>query len=96
MEPTSTLLELADRSVVRPEGTLHNVMVSIDSWEYLVDFLIINPKNRLDGHPLILGRPWLVIADAYIGCQQGSMTITRGSNIKNLALYPPAQPSVTK
>ena len=23
------------------------------------------------------------------------MTITRGSNIKNLALYPPAQPSVT-
>eukprot|EP00253_Pinus_taeda_P031372 PITA_31372 len=30
-EPTSTLLELVDRSVVRPEGILHDVMVSVDS-----------------------------------------------------------------
>eukprot|EP00253_Pinus_taeda_P025718 PITA_25718 len=42
---TSTLLELADRSVVRPEGILHDVMVSVDSWEYPTDFLIINPKT---------------------------------------------------
>ena len=33
--------------------------------------------------------------DVYIGCRKGSITITRGSNIKNLALYPLAQPSVT-
>eukprot|EP00253_Pinus_taeda_P003175 PITA_03175 len=69
VEPTSTLLELADRSVVRPEGALHDVMVSVDSWEYPTDFLIINLKTRLDGHPLILGRPWLATADAYIGCR---------------------------
>ena len=47
VEPTSTLLELADQSVVRPEGTLHDVMVSVDSWEYPIDFLIINPKPDL-------------------------------------------------
>ena len=94
VEPTSTLPELADRSVVRLEGTLHDVMVSVDSWEYPTDFLIINPKNWLDGHPLILGRPWLTTVDAYIGYRQGNMTITRGSNIKNLALYPTTQPSV--
>eukprot|EP00253_Pinus_taeda_P009894 PITA_09894 len=64
VEPTSTLLELADRSVVRPEGTLYDVMVSVDSWEYPPYFLIINPKTRLDGHPLILGRPWLATVDA--------------------------------
>lgn len=95
VEPTSTLLELADRSVVRPEGTLHDVMVFVGSWEYPTDFLIINPKNQLDGHPLILSRPWLATADSYIGCRKGSITITRGSNIKNLALYPLAQRSVT-
>ena len=95
VEPTSTLLELADRSVIRPEGTLYDVMVSVDSWEYPTDFLIINPKTRLDGHPLILGRPWLATADAYIGCRQGNMTITRGPDIKNLILYPPAQPRIT-
>eukprot|EP00253_Pinus_taeda_P007925 PITA_07925 len=57
LDLTTTLLELADRSVVRPKGTLHDVMMSVDSWEYPANFLIINPRNRLDGHPLILGRP---------------------------------------
>eukprot|EP00253_Pinus_taeda_P022931 PITA_22931 len=94
-EPTSTLLELADRSVVRPEGILHDVMVSVDSWEYPTNFLIINPKTRLDGHLLILGRPWLATADAYISCRQGNMIITKGADIKNLVLYPRAQPSIT-
>eukprot|EP00253_Pinus_taeda_P002517 PITA_02517 len=70
-------------------------MVSVDSWEYPTDFLIINLKTRLDGHLFILGRPWLATADAYIGCRQGNMIITRGTYIKNLVLYPPAQPSVT-
>ena len=67
LEPTTTLLELVDCSVIRPEGTLQDVMVSVDSWEYPADFFIINPRNRLDEHPLILGRPWLAIVDAYRG-----------------------------
>ena len=70
-------------------------MVSIDSWEYPAYFLIINPRNQLDGHPLILGRPWLATIDAYISCRTSSMTIARGSNVKNLALYPLAHPSLT-
>eukprot|EP00253_Pinus_taeda_P002518 PITA_02518 len=55
LEPTTTSLELADRSVVRLEGTLHDIIVSVDSWDYPVDFLVINPRSRFDGHPLILG-----------------------------------------
>jgi hypothetical protein len=54
-EPTSTMLELADRSVVKPVGTLQDIAISVDSWEYPTDFLVINPRSRLDGHPLILG-----------------------------------------
>lgn len=64
LEPTTSLLELADRSVIRPEGTLQDVMVSVESWEYLTFFIIINHRNRLDGHPLILGRHWLATANA--------------------------------
>ena len=30
LDPTTTLLELADRSVVKPEGTLQDVMVFAD------------------------------------------------------------------
>lgn len=66
LEPTNTLLELVDRSIIRPEGTLQDAIVSVDTWEYPVEFLIINPRNRLDGHPLILGSPWLATIDAYI------------------------------
>jgi hypothetical protein len=54
-EPTSIMLELADRSVVKPVGTLQDIAISVDSWEYPADFLVINPRSRLDGHPLILG-----------------------------------------
>lgn len=45
LDPTTTLLELDDRSIFRLEGTLHDLMVCVDSWQYPVDFLIINPKN---------------------------------------------------
>jgi hypothetical protein len=53
-EPTSTMLELANRSVVKLVSTLQNIEISVDSWEYPVDFLVINCGIRLDGHPLIL------------------------------------------
>lgn len=65
---TPAMLELADIFVVKPEGTLDDIIISVDSWEYLVDFLVLNPKNNLEGHPLILGRPWLATANTYIGC----------------------------
>ena len=83
LEPTATLLELADRSVIRPEGIVKDIMVSVESWEYPADFLVINPKTRMEGHPLILGWPWLATTNAYIGCRTGSMTITRGNSVKN-------------
>ena len=64
LEPKSTLLELADRSVIKPEGILQDILVSVDSWEYPIEFIVINPKIRLDGHPMILGRTRLVTTDA--------------------------------
>ena len=69
-----------------------DVMVSIDSWEYPTDFLVLQPKAKLTGYPLILGRPWLGTVDAYISCQAGSMTIKNGHMSKQLVLYPPTQP----
>lgn len=80
--------------MVRPEGTLQDITISIDSWAYLIDFVVINPRSGLDGHPLIPGRPWLAINDAYIGCQEGNKTIRKGDAIKNMVLYPPSWPSL--
>jgi hypothetical protein len=95
LRPTTTVLELADRSKVVPEGILEDITVSLDSWEYPVDFLVLQPKSNLGGHPLILGRPWLATADAFIGCRTGNMIISHGTERKQITLYPPAQkPSV--
>jgi len=71
-----------------------DVMVSIDFWEYLVDFLVLQPKKKFNGYPLILGRPWLATVDAYISCRAGNMTIKNGHLSKQLVLYPPTQPSL--
>lgn len=55
LEPTTTLLELDDHSVVRQQGTLQDIIIYVDSSKYPVDFLVIKPKSPLDGHPLVLG-----------------------------------------
>ena len=68
LQHTTIVLELADRSKVIPEGILEDIIVSLDSWEYPVDFLVLQPKSNLGGCPIILGRPWLATVDAFIGC----------------------------
>ena len=90
LRKTSTVLQLADRSTANPEGILEDVLVSVDSWEYPADFLVLQPKANLTGYPLILGRPWLVTTDAYISCRAGNMTIKNGPMSKQIVLYPSA------
>eukprot|EP00253_Pinus_taeda_P020736 PITA_20736 len=75
LQHTTIILELADRSKVIPEGILEDIIVSMDSCEYPMDFLVLQPKSNLGRHPIILGRPWLATADAFIGCRSGNMII---------------------
>ena len=88
------MLELADRSKYKPEGVLDDETVSIESWEYPVDFYILQTKFASGGHPIVLGRPWLAIADAFIGCRSETMYISRGESVKQIKLYPPTQPKI--
>jgi len=55
LRPTPTVLELAYRYKIKPEGVLDNVIISLDSWEYPTDFIVLQPKNPIGAHPLILG-----------------------------------------
>jgi hypothetical protein len=65
-----------------PEGILEDITVSLDSWEYPVDFLVLQPKSNLGGHPLILGRHRLATVVAFIGCRTGNMIISHGTERK--------------
>jgi len=55
LRPTPTVLELADRSRIKTEGVLDNVIISFDSWQYPVNFIVLQPKNPVGGHTFILG-----------------------------------------
>jgi len=96
LKPTPTVLELVDRSTVRSIGKLEDITISVDSWYYLVDILVLHTKSPAGGHSLILGRPWLATANSYIGCRSGNMVIYNGEDTKNLILYPPAEPSSSR
>ena len=85
---------MAYRSTIKPEGILDDLVISVDSWEYPANFLVLQPNSQLGGHPLIMGRRWLAIANACISCRFGSMTISDGIEINNLTLYPPVRPSL--
>jgi hypothetical protein len=56
--------------------------------------VVLQPKTKLGGHPLILGRPWLATVDAFISYRSGSMTISYGYETKQRTLYPHATPLI--
>jgi len=85
---TTMVLQLVDRSTVTPEGVIKDVLVSTESWEYPIEFLVLQPKTKFNWYPLILGRPWLATADTYISCRAGNITIKNGPNKATCIISP--------
>lgn len=82
IKPTSVVLQLADRSTVRPRGMVEDVLVQVDKFYYPVDFLILDLKVdvKVDSKiPTILGRPFLATANALINCRNGLMKLSFGN-----------------
>ena len=57
-----------------------------------MDFLVLQTKDPIKEHLVILGRPWLTTANTFIGCREGILTISNGISLQNLIIYIPAQP----
>ncbi|GJX54458.1 reverse transcriptase domain-containing protein [Tanacetum coccineum] len=55
---TKLIVELADRTVKRPNGIAKNVLVGIDKFTFPVDFVVLDIPEDIKT-PLILGRPFL-------------------------------------
>lgn len=55
LRPTPIVLQMVDRSLVKLEGVIEDVVLSIDSWDFPTDCMILQPKVKLGGYPLILG-----------------------------------------
>lgn len=81
-------------SVIKTKGIVDDIPVLMDSWEYSSDFLVLNLKYKLEGHPVMLGRHWLATINAYIKCQTRNMMIAWGTTIKTHIVYPSTKPII--
>ncbi|GKB99933.1 reverse transcriptase domain-containing protein [Tanacetum coccineum] len=79
---TRMTLELANRSVIHPMGIVEDVVVRVDGFTFLADFIVVNfqPDPRV---PIILGRPFLRTAKALIDLYEEKLTLRVGKEELN-------------
>lgn len=51
LRPTPTVLQMADHSLIKLEGMIKDIIISIESWEYPTNFMILEPNIKLGGTP---------------------------------------------
>jgi hypothetical protein len=74
LKPTSMTIQLADRSVKRPRGIIEDVLVKVDKFYFPMDFVVLDTEpvqNVRIQIPVILGWPFLAMANALINCRTG-------------------------
>ncbi|GKB08257.1 reverse transcriptase domain-containing protein, partial [Tanacetum coccineum] len=77
LTPTRMTLELANRSITHPMGIAEDVVVRVDGFTFLVDFVVVN--FELDPRvPIILGRPFLRPTKALIDLYEETLTLRVG------------------
>ncbi|GKD88808.1 reverse transcriptase domain-containing protein [Tanacetum coccineum] len=79
LTPTRMTLELANRSITHPMGIAEDVVVRVDGFTFLADFVVVNfePDPRV---PIILVRPFLCTAKALIDLYEEKLTLRVGSD----------------
>ncbi|GKA57071.1 reverse transcriptase domain-containing protein [Tanacetum coccineum] len=79
LTPTRMTLELANRSISHPMGIAEDVVVRVDGFTFLADFVVVNfePDPRV---PIILGRPFLRTAKALIDLYKEKLTLRVGKD----------------
>ncbi|GKA19821.1 reverse transcriptase domain-containing protein [Tanacetum coccineum] len=77
--PTKLIVKLANRTMKQSKGIIENVLVGIDKFTFLVDFIILVIPEDFKT-PLILGRPFLSTAHAIIYVFKAKITLSVGND----------------
>ena len=73
LRPVHMVLQLADKSLVKPTGVLENVLVKVDHFIIPVDFIVLDMEEDEDV-PILFRRPFLATGDALIGVKDRVIT----------------------
>ncbi|XP_070007553.1 uncharacterized protein [Nicotiana sylvestris] len=75
--PTSMRLKMVDRTMKRPLGIIYDVLVRVDKFILLADFVILDCKVDYEVL-IILGRPFLATGKALVDVEVGELTFRVG------------------
>ena len=85
LTPTTDTLQMADRTMVKPEGVIEDMLVKVGKLVFPVDFIILDIEEDSQV-PLLLGRPFLAIGAALIDMQKGVLTLRVGEEASDFNL----------
>ena len=71
---TAMRLLMTDRTVKRPIGILHDVLVKVELFIFSADFVILDCEIDFE-FPIILGRPFIATRRALVDIKKGKMKI---------------------
>ncbi|XP_069145880.1 uncharacterized protein [Solanum lycopersicum] len=69
-KPTAMRLMMVDRSVKRPIGILHDVLVKVESFIFPIDFVILDYEVHIEV-PIVHGRTFLATGRALVDMEKG-------------------------
>ncbi|CAN6697978.1 unnamed protein product [Malus baccata var. baccata] len=73
LKPTSSIIQLADRSITYPRGVIEVIIVKVDNLYLPADFMVLDMDEDLTT-PIILGRPFLATARTLIDVEAKTLT----------------------
>ena len=83
--PTTATLQMANRTLEKPEGIIEDVLVKVGKFIFSADFIILDIEEDSQV-PLLLGRPLLATGAALIDMRKGILTLRVGEEIADFNL----------
>ena len=86
VKPSTIYVQLVDRSLTYPRGVVEDVLVKVDKFIFLVDFVVLDMEEDHDV-PLILERSFLATSRALIDVRSDELTLRINEEEVNFSTY---------
>ena len=90
LKATTITLSLADRSIKVPKRVVEDVLVQVEKFYYLVDFVMLDTKplkNGVNSVLIIFGIPFLATTNALINYRNGLMQLSFRNMIVEMNVF---------
>ena len=73
-------IQMVERSMAQPEGILEDVLIKVEKFIFLVDFVVMDIEEDKQV-PLVLGKPFLATGAALINVRKGELILKVGDEV---------------